>query len=407
MGKHMAIKTADNQERYLRSKDGVRTIVSVRSCDSGIQGVESLILALAQELGAQGVRYIIVNLWDGNPPRVALHEEAIRRGFESHIVATSTDLDPAILPRLAVLLQRLNPDLIQTHDFKSDMTVLVANQFTHAPAISSFYGRLAIGSFVVKFEDWIRLAAFRCFDGVLANSRVQYEELLRWRVPSNRISILHSFVDTRHIKPATLSERLAARRRLGIESTRPVLATVARLSPNKGHRYMIQALIEIRRHFPDVLYLVPGEGDMAWRGDGGLRGELERQVSSLGLSDNVQFLGYYPDLQTILAATDLLVSPSLREGMQVSLLEAMAAGRPIVATAIGGTPEAVDDGQTGMLVPPADPVALALAVVQLLGDPDRMQQMGQLARRRAEEEFDTQVQATRLLNFCAKVIRRA
>ena len=155
---------------------------------------------------------------------------------------------------------------------------------------------------------------------------------------------------------------------------------------------------------PEVLYLVSGEGDAYWRGEGGLRNQLEQEAAALGITDHVRFLGYYPDLKTVLYATDLLVSPSLLEGMQVSLIEAMAASRPIVATAIGGTPDAVIDGQTGLLVPPADASALASAVLTLLGDRSRLRNMGDAGRRRAEERFDVRVVAEQVLRVCNEVM---
>jgi glycosyltransferase involved in cell wall biosynthesis len=166
---------------------------------------------------------------------------------------------------------------------------------------------------------------------------------------------------------------------------------------------MLRALAKVCTVEPGVLYLIAGEGDSYWRGEGGLRGQLEQEAATLGIKENVRLLGYYPDLKTILHATDLLVSPSLLEGMQVSLIEAMAAGRPIVATAIGGTPDAVVDGQTGLLVPPADASALTSAVLCLLGDRDRLFRMGAAGRRRAEERFDVQIVADQILRVCGEV----
>jgi glycosyltransferase involved in cell wall biosynthesis len=126
----------------------------------------------------------------------------------------------------------------------------------------------------------------------------------------------------------------------------------------------------------------------------------------LGVADNVRLLGYYPDLRSILHATDILVSPSLREGMQVSLLEGMAAGLPVVATAIGGAPDAVVDGVTGLLVPPAQPAALARAVIDLLGNRERMRDMGAAGRRRVEDRFDTRVVADHFLRLCDDAVAR-
>jgi glycosyltransferase involved in cell wall biosynthesis len=398
----LATQTGQHPSEHTGAR--VRTIVGVRSCDCGIQGPENLILTLAANMRERHVRYVVVNLWDGDPPRVALHEEALRRGLESHVVASSSDLDPAVLPRLAVLLRRLRPDVIHTHDFKSEIITLAANCVARAPVVSSFYGRLAINSLLLRAEDWTRMLVLRCFQRVLANSEAQRVELLRWRLPASKVGLLPSFVDTGAIRPATAAERAAARRRLDIADDQPVIATVARLSQNKGHRAMIAGMPALLRRYPRLLYLVPGEGDSAWHGDGGFRALLERYATELGVSAHVRFLGYYPDLAAILAATDVIVSPSLREGMQVSLLEAMAAGKAVVATRVGGTPDAVIHGETGLLVPPDEPAALAESVAALFGDRRRMLAMGAAGRRRVVEHFDTRVVVERMLGVCEQVL---
>lgn len=382
----------------------MHTVLAVRSCDCGLQGPENLILAMAERFASQNVRYVIANLWDGEPPSVVLHEEALRRGLETHVLTTSWGLDPRIVLRLTALVKQLKPDVIHTHDVKAEFAGVVAARLTRTPLIGSFYGRLAVHSMFLKCADMLRFPVFQLFDRVLANSQAQYAELVRWRVPVNRIETVPSFVDVHLLQPPTSAEVAAARQRLDISPTRLVLSTVAKLSPNKGHTYMLQALAKICAEKPEALYLVAGEGDAYWRGEGGLRDRLEQETVALGIKDKVRFLGYYPDLKTVLYATDLVVSPSLLEGMQVSLLEAMAAGRPIVATAIGGTPDAIVDGQTGLLVPPADASALASAILPLLDDHDRLREMGGAGRQRAEERFDVQIVADQVLRVCKEVV---
>jgi glycosyltransferase involved in cell wall biosynthesis len=381
----------------------VRTILGVRACDTGIQGPENLILSLGSELATLGVRYIVVNLWDGEPPTVALDTEARRRGLESHIIATRWGMDPVIVPRLADLIRHVDPDVVHTHDVKAEFAALPAARLTGVPLVGSYYGRLAMASRLLQVADLARFLTFRFFDHVLANSRAQYEELERFRVPARKTGLLPSFVDTHQLRPPSARERAAARTALDIPSDRPVIATVARLSRNKGHQDLLTAMPAIRAAVPNVLYLIAGEGDDRARGEGGLRASLEGQVRDLDLTAAVRFLGYVPDVRTVLQATDLLVSPSLREGMQVALLEAMAAGLPIVATAIGGTPDAVVDGETGLLVPPADPAGLASAVTRLLTEPRLRQQMSMAGRTRAEMLFDTRVVAAALLATCEGV----
>ncbi|MCC6510460.1 MAG: glycosyltransferase family 4 protein [Pirellulaceae bacterium] len=385
----------------------VKTILVVRSCDCGIQGPENLILALSDRLAKQQVRYVVANLWDGEPPVLALHEEMIKRGGESHILRTRSGMSPGIIFQLAALVKRVQPDVIHTHDVKAEFAALAANFGRGRPLLGSYYGRLQLVSTFLRAADLARFATFRRFHRVLANSEAQRAELHRFGMPKRLVDLLPSFVDTQTHHAPSEHEIAKARLELGIDPSRVVLATVARLAVNKGHTYMLQALREVVAKHPEVLYLVPGEGDMHWRGEGGLRGELEREAASLGLQNHVRFLGYVPNVKVVLDATDLLVSPSLLEGMQVALLEAMASGLPIVATNIGGTPDAVTDGQTGMLVPPANPSALASAVLAMLSDQARMKAMGRAGRQRVMERFDVQVVTDDFLRHCREIARRA
>ncbi len=397
------VKEKTRQTGPSSSRRKVRTILGIRACDCGIQGPENLILALTDRLAQRGVRYVVVNLWDGDPPRVALHEEMVLRGQESHVLQTKWGMSPAIIWKLARAIRDIQPDVLHTHDVKAEVAAVAALIGRRRPLVGSFYGRLQLASLFLQIADITRFGLFRCYDRVLANSEAQRAELLRYRVPSRLIDLLPSFVDTSLILPPTPPERLDARQALGIEGPRIVLSTIARLALNKGHTYMLQAIQDIAKDHPQVLYLIPGEGDMHWRGEGGLRGELERQVQALKIQENVRFLGYVENIQTVLRATDVLVSPSLLEGMQVALLEAMATGLPIIATNIGGTPDAVVDGETGLLVPPADPHALSLAIRSLISDPESMRSMGVAGRTRVVRLFDAHVVADNFLCHCEEV----
>ena len=140
------------------------------------------------------------------------------------------------------------------------------------------------------------------------------------------------------------------------DSGRPVVVTLARLDPQKGLTYLLRAAAEL----PDVEFVVAGEGPE--------RAALEREARALGVADRVAFVGFRHDTAALLAGADVFVLPSLNEGLPLAVLEAMAAARPVVATAVGGTPEVVRDGETGLLVPPGDARALAAAIRELLHD---------------------------------------
>jgi glycosyltransferase involved in cell wall biosynthesis len=158
----------------------------------------------------------------------------------------------------------------------------------------------------------------------------------------------------------------------------PVLA-VARLSPEKDVANLIRAAAIGVQRDPDLRVEVAGAGPC--------RVELGRLVEDLGLAGRVSFLGEVPDIPGQLARSAIFVLPSRSEGISLTLLEAMACGLPVVATRVGGTPEVVLDGQTGLLVPPGDPAALADAILRMRRDDETARRMGEAGRRRVERDF--------------------
>jgi len=173
---------------------------------------------------------------------------------------------------------------------------------------------------------------------------------------------------------------------------RPVVLTLARLDAQKGLEYLIGAADLL----PDALFLIAG--------DGGERRRLEALARDKGLAARVRFLGYRDDASRLLAACDVFVLPSLFEGLPVSVLEAMAAGKPVVATAIPGTDEAVLHGRTGLLVPPADPLALADAIKAILSDPTLSRRLGEAGRERVQQHFSAARMVERVMGVYEELL---
>ena len=184
------------------------------------------------------------------------------------------------------------------------------------------------------------------------------------------------------------SAAAALRARLGIAPDARLVAAVGRLVDKKGFRHLLDAAPAILAAFPAARIVLGGGGD--------LRGELEEQARRLGVADAVTFTGglAHPEVLALVAAAELFVMPSVRDargnvdGLPIVVLEAMAAGRPVVATAISGLLLAVADGLTGRLVLERDPAALAVAVIDLLGDPERARCLGEAGRRRVRDELN-------------------
>lgn len=167
-------------------------------------------------------------------------------------------------------------------------------------------------------------------------------------------------------------------------SNRPLVFTPARLHSQKGHTYLLEAAAQI----PDAVFVLAGEGEE--------RPRLEEQARRLQIADRVRFLGSRQDIPALMACCDLFVLPSLYEGLPLSVLEAMAAGRPVVATSVNGTPEAVIDGVTGLLVPPSDAKALSAAICRMLSDRELAARLARNGRAAVIEKFssDAMVRST-------------
>ena len=175
-----------------------------------------------------------------------------------------------------------------------------------------------------------------------------------------------------------------ARASLGIESRGPLVGTVARLCPGKGQREFILAASQVHNHFLNAKFVIVGD-DIEFNGE--YRFDLEKLAGQLGAADFVDFTGYKPDAAMLMYAFDLFVLPSWIEGLPVTIMEAMAAGKPVIATPVGGVPELVLDGETGLLVPPRDPNRLAKAITNLLQHPEEAKRMGNRGRERVRTGF--------------------
>jgi glycosyltransferase involved in cell wall biosynthesis len=180
----------------------------------------------------------------------------------------------------------------------------------------------------------------------------------------------------------------AKRHELGVPSDAPLIGAVSRLAWKKGIRHLIAAMPHILESAPAARLVIAG--------DGPLRAELEAEATALGVDNRVLFLGSRPDIIELMAAFDVFVLPSVVEGMSNALLEAMAVGRPVVVTDVGGNAEVAVDGETGLVVPPADPHQLAAAIGKLLEAPELAAEMGEAGRRRVLQHYQIGVMTRRI-----------
>jgi L-malate glycosyltransferase len=278
------------------------------------------------------------------------------------------------VPALARLLRRERPDVFHAH-MSSPVAckwALAAAALARVPAV---LGTVQVGQYEPpnRSAAWqLRLLARRV-DRYLAVSREIADELVeRLGWPAAKVEVVYNAVDLSRFE---VTAPPGLREQLGGSEARPLVLTAARLDPQKGHRVLLEAAARL----PEAIFLLAGEGPE--------RERLEGLAAELGVAERVRFLGRRDDVPQLLAACDVFALPSLYEGSSLAVLEAMAAGKAVVSSAIGGTEELVEDGISGLLVPPGDADALAKALRRLLGDAGLREELAARARERVAGEF--------------------
>ncbi len=293
--------------------------------------------------------------------------------------------DLVALAGLIDLIKRQRFDIIHTHTSKAGFLGRLAARLAGARrVIYSPHGDIFSGYFP-KYETVVysraeRMAAPWCDKIVTLTDAGAREYLARDIGAPRQFVTIPNGIDAAALSAA--ADRPGARRELGIDADDFVIACVGRLVRVKGHDVLAAAAPQIVAQIggaPNVRFLIVGDGPD--------RGALASLVGGLGMGDRFSFLGFRPDVARLLSGADLLVMPSRNEGLGMSILEAMALGLPVVASRVGGIPEAVTDGVTGILVSPEDPDALASACVCLMKDTDRAREMGRAGRRSVEARF--------------------
>jgi len=299
---------------------------------------------------------------------------------------------------LARLVKKYNVDVIQTHLLRSlDFLTLFLKYTTRLRVVLwTFHSaNFALSRTELPKHKWLlkpkrythhllyRLTS-RLVSGFIAVSDEVKEAMVAVIGPiEDSITVICNGVDVkRYGQPV---DKARVKGQVGLDDTARLIAVVATLKEPKGHQYMVEAMATIVSQHPDVHTLFIGDGE--------LREELQAQIARLNLRKHIHILGNRNDVPDLLAASELFVLPSLWEGLSMALLEAMAAGKPIVATAVSGTTQVMIPGETGLIVPPGDSQALADAIIYLLSNPAHAQAMGQAAKQYVEVHYSAQKQA--------------
>ncbi len=330
------------------------------------RGGEQQALYLAQGLHERGRPTLVVT-----PPDTPLAARAREAGVRVEELHCRGEFDLLAMWKLSRLLKREQARLLHAHD-------------AHGVTIGAFAGRWAgVPRLCTRRVDFAVKSAWKYswgMDRVICISAAIKKICVAGGIPEDKLRVVPSGIDLARVQDVKADAK-ALRAGLGEGKKRRLIAlNVASLTDHKGQKYLLEAIPAVLAKLPQALFVIVGDGE--------LEAELKQQANILALDEDVLvFTGFRDDVPALLQACDLFVISSHLEGLCTSVMDAMAAGKAVVATTAGGLPEVVADGQTGLLVPPRDPEKLAQALLELLIDRKRRERFGRAAAELAARRF--------------------
>jgi glycosyltransferase involved in cell wall biosynthesis len=298
---------------------------------------------------------------------------AAKEGIESHLISCKGQIDRTVFASIRDLATRTNADLVHAHGYKADIYSYFALRNSGIPLVSTCHTWYDNNPLVTLYGIADRLM-LRNYAAVVAVSNEVKQRLLKAGVREDKIHLVRNGIDLRPFDKATpsLSNTVS-------EDRSPIVGLIGRLSIEKGVDIFLQAAARVLVEVPSTKFVVVGEGPD--------RDKLESLIDELKIRQSVSMLGQRDDMPSVYASLDIMVSASRQEGLPMAVLEGMASGLPLIATPVGDVPTVVNDGRTGVMVPPENAALLASAIVTLLRNPAQRERLGAAARKLIEDEF--------------------
>jgi glycosyltransferase involved in cell wall biosynthesis len=322
-------------------------------------------------------------------------------GLNVYLLRERFPLDVRALTGLKECIRRVRPDLIETHGVKSHLFVRLSGAWREYPWVAFHHGYTADAprtAIYNQFDRWSLRAPAR----IITVCQPFKRQLVARGALSSRIQVLHNAIDSGWNRSLTLPEEAKDKSATAQDENgggERVILAVGRLSAEKAFPDLVRAIAALHQRRPELRarLLIAGEGPG--------RKQIEQSIRSSGLENRVEILGHVSDPSTLYRRADAVVISSKSEGSPNVLLEAMAAGVPVVATRVGGIPEIVSDGQSALLVPPADPLALADAIERVLAEPELARRLAMQASRLVRERFSPAVRMQTLMDIYLQLLQ--
>ena len=333
-----------------------------------IHGVSRYFMALAGQFDPRQVEIHLCILRPHHPAAEVLEAAGIRPIFLG-----LSKWDPRALSRLVGLLDDLEIDLLHLSGLKGCLLGRIAARLRRRPAIIHFHDTTPIPPIIRFFQRWLSPWTARA---LAISEPVRQFGIEQFKLPADLVEMLPYGLVIEEFATPSPEVGKQVRRELSIDPDAPVIGVMSRLVFEKGHETLLRAMVQIRRSHPRIVLLVAGDGER--------RLYLEDLARDLELGESVRFAGFRQDVTALLGAVDLVAVPSLEEGFGMVALEALAAGRAVVASDVGGLPMTVIHERTGLLCPKGDVKALAGALCRILGDSELARTLARNGRHHAE-----------------------
>ncbi len=363
-------------------------------CTAAFGGPDSLVLSLFRGLDRERFVSSLVFLENRRTLNRFLAEKAEELGIPTLTLEMRGKLNPGVLKKIAAFGKKNRVEIFHSHGYKPDILAWLAARFLPVRLVSTLHGWVERSPRHLLYKR-LDLAVVKRFDHLIAVSRPIERQLLAARISPDRITLVPNSVEME----APAGEGGGA----GIgpeeswfDETGPLIGMVGRLDGEKNPGMLLEVLPRLREEFPGLRCLFLGEGE--------LRAGLAARAAELGVAGVALFPGYRRDVRRIIPRLEAVVFTSHREGIPIALLESMALKRPVVATAVGGIPDVIEDGVNGLLIAPGDGDALVRSLGRLLGDEPLRRRLGEAAAALVEREYSSRRMVDQVGGIYEKVV---
>jgi len=354
----------------------------------GYYGAENMLLNLCASQQKAGCQNSLLLFYNVHAPNVEFYERALRRGLSVRMVHCQGRADLRAVRQIEEYIQEDGIDLLHTHGYKADLYGYVAARRSHKPIVATCHNWVG-GTAALGIYNHLDRLALKRFNALAAVSDSVAQRLIDSGVSPRKIKNIANGIDVEPFERARTLPALAS-------DGHKVVGMVARLDLQKGFEYLLRAVRELCVAFRELKVVIVGEGPD--------RKAIEDMIQQCGLQSKVVLAGQHSDMPGVYAAMDIFVLPSLNEGLPMTILEAMAASKPVIATRVGAIPSLIKDGDTGLLVDPRDADGLRDAIANLLSDSELCGRLGAAGHEWVSQNYTSEVMALKYRQMYEEVL---